>query len=101
MLLTGSTGAAGIVWLLASGALGSGFAGRGGKTGGVVAGPVAMYCAMASRSCSPSTIGRSFGEQSGLAAYLGSGYFVDALFDGAFSDVLDAVGGDYDDSPTP
>ena len=45
VLLTGSAGTASMVRLLVSGALGGGFAGRGGRTGGVVA----MYCAMAAR----------------------------------------------------
>ena len=49
VLFTGSTGTAGIFMLLASGALWKGFVGRGGRTGGIVAGPVAMYCAMVAR----------------------------------------------------
>ena len=47
--LDGCTGTAGVIVLLALGALRGGSAGRGGKTGGIVAGPVAMYCAMAAR----------------------------------------------------
>ena len=46
VLLRGSAGTAGICMLLASGALGIWFAGRGGRTSGVEAGPVAIYCAM-------------------------------------------------------
>ena len=49
VIFSGSTGTTGIVWLLASGALETSFAGRGEKTGGVEAGPEAIYCAMAAR----------------------------------------------------
>ena len=41
--------AASVIMLLASGALGVGFAGQGGRTGGVEAGSDTMYCAMVAR----------------------------------------------------
>ena len=49
VLSTGRARTAGRGVLLASGALWVGFTGRGGRTSGVEAGPMAIYCAMAAR----------------------------------------------------
>lgn len=66
----GCTGTAGVIMLLALGALRGGSAGRGGRTGVMVAEPIAMYCAMVARRSSASRIGRSSGGQCAFVAAL-------------------------------